>query len=188
MSTPAFKEWKLIADALSEGRQSLLVRKGGLHEGREGFAFSHERFWIFPTWFHAQADSLKGDVVLPQENPENSVHIETWAEIVLRKIVTDWETIEKLDSHHLWTPELLRRRFEQDNEHCLHVAIVRIHKLPAPWVLPMEKRYGGCRSWVELPEPEGLMASARPVVSDEEHNKHIKTMAEILDGNLDEAD
>jgi len=34
---PAFKEWQVIVDALAVGEQSLLLRKGGIAEGRGGF-------------------------------------------------------------------------------------------------------------------------------------------------------
>lgn len=36
----AFKEWDIVCKALEEGRQSLILRKGGIHEGREGFSFN----------------------------------------------------------------------------------------------------------------------------------------------------
>src|SRR4051794_2640193 len=48
----AFKEWAVICQALAEGRQSLIIRKGGIHEGRAGFRVEHEEFWLFPTYLH----------------------------------------------------------------------------------------------------------------------------------------
>ncbi len=59
----AFKEWQVVCDALASGRQTILLRKGGIHEGREGFSFAHESFFVFPTRFHAQGDQVReGDV------------------------------------------------------------------------------------------------------------------------------
>ena len=48
-----------MCKALEEGRQSLILRKGGIHEGREGFSFAHDEFVLFPTRFHAQGDYVK---------------------------------------------------------------------------------------------------------------------------------
>ena len=57
---PAFKEWLVIVDALAAGEQSLLLRKGGIAEGRGGFDPElAERFWLFPTQFHAQREKTK---------------------------------------------------------------------------------------------------------------------------------
>jgi hypothetical protein len=49
-----FKEWQVVCDALASGRQSIILRKGGIHEGREGFSFGEELFYLFPTRFHNQ--------------------------------------------------------------------------------------------------------------------------------------
>ena len=45
----AFKEWAIVCEALGSGRQSILIRKGGVAEGRSGFAYEHSEFFLFPT-------------------------------------------------------------------------------------------------------------------------------------------
>src|SRR5271163_3110147 len=50
-----FKEWTLICEALGSGAQSIILRKGGIAEGRAGFRFQHDEFFLFPTLFHEQA-------------------------------------------------------------------------------------------------------------------------------------
>ena len=45
----------------------------------------------------------------------------------------------------------MRERFAWNEESSLHVALVRVSKLPQPWIFPYERGYGGCRSWVKLP-------------------------------------
>src|SRR6201995_425311 len=55
----AFKEWTLICEALGRGAQSLIIRKGGIAEGRDGFRFKHPDFLLFPTLFHEQAAKLR---------------------------------------------------------------------------------------------------------------------------------
>jgi len=63
--------------------------------------------------------------------------------------------------------DVVRERFVHDDESCLYIALVRAYKLPQPWTLPYSKSYGGCRSWVTLPE-EGLSlpAGATPALSE----------------------
>jgi hypothetical protein len=52
----------------------------------------------------------------------------------------------------------------------LHVALVRVFRVEPAWVFPHKPVYGGCRSWVELPE---CPADTRlePVIGDQEHRK-----------------
>src|SRR5213082_2938121 len=54
MESAGFKEWSLVCDALGRGRQSVILRKGGIAEGRGGFSFRHREFFLFPTFFHEQ--------------------------------------------------------------------------------------------------------------------------------------
>jgi hypothetical protein len=70
--TSAFKEWALICESLGDGRQSLIIRKGGIAEGREGFSFRASEFFLFPTWFHEQLASTKlpPDKAIPQQLAE----------------------------------------------------------------------------------------------------------------------
>ncbi len=45
----AFKEWADVCAALLDGRQSLILRKGGIEEGPGGFRPEHAAFWLYPT-------------------------------------------------------------------------------------------------------------------------------------------
>src|ERR1044071_5391986 len=54
----AFKEWAVIVDALGTGRQIVILRKGGISEGRGGFQVDHPEFLLFPTLFHQQRESV----------------------------------------------------------------------------------------------------------------------------------
>jgi len=54
MAVIGFKEWDVVCEAIGSGRQDVIFRKGGIHEGRDGFSFKHPEFYLFPTLFHAQ--------------------------------------------------------------------------------------------------------------------------------------
>jgi hypothetical protein len=82
--------------------------------------------------------------------------------------VTDWDKVAALAPLHIWNEDVVKERLVYDDESCLHVALVRAYKLPQRWHFPYAKSYGGCRSWITLPE-EGLpmAAAATPALSDE---------------------
>lgn len=168
-----FKEWANVCEALGTGVMSLILRKGGIHEGRGGFEFKHQEFFLFPTWFHTQGDQLTWKApnperfVFPPEDGRTSVDIDYFARLEKVWRVTDWDKVASLAPHHVWNETMVRERFVYDEESCLNVALVRVYRLPSRWSFPYSKSYGGCRSWVNLPEPPaGALEAAIPAVSD----------------------
>ena len=61
-SAPAFKEWEAIVEALGHGAQIVILRKGGIAEGRAGFQARHPKFWLFPTGYHQQWEKTKPEL------------------------------------------------------------------------------------------------------------------------------
>ena len=59
MESAGLKEWALVCEAMGRGEQSVILRKGGLAEGRAGFGFRHSEFFLFPTFFHEQIDKVR---------------------------------------------------------------------------------------------------------------------------------
>jgi hypothetical protein len=164
-----FKEWALVCEALGGGHQSIILRKGGIAEGRAGFRFQHEDFLLLPTLFHEQVSKLK----LPEATliPLTSAGIHTLSyhvHVEWTRDLTDWEQIKRLDPFHLWREQVIRERFEYDKKQGVSLAFVRVSKLNSPVSFPDEPKYGGCRSWVTLPDIPG-MAEFKPVLVDEAH-------------------
>jgi hypothetical protein len=169
----SFKEWQVVCDALASGRQSILLRKGGIHEGRAGFSFAHESFFLFPTRFHAIGDHVReGHVeVAPEWQPGDIIRITHHAEAAWAVTLTDWEKVRALEPFHIYSEKTVRDRFDWEGKGMasgsIHVALVRVRELAQPWEFAYEPEYGGCRSWVKLPEPPaGWRESARPVLDD----------------------
>lgn len=175
MSTSVgFKEWQIVCDALASGRQSILLRKGGIHEGRQGFSFAHEAFFLFPTRFHVLTDQVReGEVkVMPEWQPGDTIRITHHAEASWAITLTDWEDVKGLEPLQIYSAHTVRDRFDWEGKGMasgsIHLALVRIRELSTPWEFPYEARYGGCRSWVNLPDPpEGWRETARLVLEDE---------------------
>ena len=145
-----FKEWAIVCEALGSGRQQLILRKGGIAEGRAGFRFAHPEFFLFPTWFHEQIKQTR----LPADSPlpprAGGRHgIRYFARVEWADLVTDWAKIEALAPFHIYSENLLRERFRYDDAEGLNVAAVRVFRLETDWVFEDRPAYGGCRSNVE---------------------------------------
>ncbi len=155
MQNIGFKEWALVCAALGEGRQSVIIRKGGIAEGRDGFAFRHREFFLFPTFFHEQVERVRlSDPKLPEPRA-GEVEIRYFARVEETRLLTCWEDVVALAPLHILTEDVVRERFEYDAAPGVHVAFVEVFRLDPVWRFPDAKVYGGCRSWVELPEPPG---------------------------------
>src|SRR6516164_4165918 len=83
----ALKEWAVICRALGEGRQAILLRKGGITESEGEFRLEHRRFWLYPTYLHQQQDGITADAramleeVEQQRPPQGVVRLEHFAEV-----------------------------------------------------------------------------------------------------------
>jgi hypothetical protein len=172
LSAPvAFKEWALVCDSMLAGETSLVFRKGGIAEGREGFRFQHSAFFLFPTFFHAQAGQVRGATALPTA-PDGCIRFPAFATVEFTHWVDDLRKLEPLEPLHRLQPEVLEQRFAYDDVRGLHVAMVRIYAVEPALEISDRPGFGGCRSWIRLPS---LVESPtfRPVLSDTEHQRRV---------------
>lgn len=178
----AFKEWSLVCAALGQGAQSIILRKGGIHEGRGGFWWKHDRFVLFPTHFHEQTTQFPWAAPTPvalEPSAEGTHTIEYLAQLEAKYQITDWDLIPRLADLHFWTEDTLRERFDYSDSTGISLAFLRVFRLSSPWTFPDEKKYGGCRSWLDLPElPESLTCT--PVLDDTTHHQRRAALEKIL--------
>lgn len=182
----AFKEWQVVCDALASGRQTILLRKGGIHEGREGFSFAHDSFFLFPTRFHAQLDQVREGNFQPEKEWEvgDLIEIQHHVEVLFAVTLENWDDVAGVFPYHIYTEQTVRERFDWSGKGMaagsIHLALVKVSKLATPWRLEYEKRFGGCRSWVELPEPPPeALNSAVPVVEKADFEKISREIARL---------
>ena len=167
MESVGFKEWSLVCDALGRGEQSIIFRKGGIAEGREGFSFRHREFFLFPTFFHEQVAKVRiASANLPGVGDTIAIRWYVKAERALR--IDSLRIAEALAPLHILMPDVVRERFGYKGEG-VHVAFLRVFEISPSWILQNEKRFAGCRSWVDLPSPPGM--KMRPVVNDAAHQQ-----------------
>jgi hypothetical protein len=169
MQSVGFKEWALVCEALGRGEQTVLLRKGGIAEGRDGFGFRHSEFFLFPTFFHEQVVKVRTPGAEIPTARHGEIDIRYFAKLEAQKEITSWPMAAALEPFHVLQESVVRERFEY-KEAGLHIALVRVFRLEPTWVLRDKPAYGGCRSWVELPEfPAELRFE--PVLSDKEFSK-----------------
>ncbi len=167
----AFKEWGIIVDALGRGDQIIVLRKGGVKEGRAGFKVEHSRFLLFPTLFHQQRDSViapaqvRYDEIAPHFPAPNILRLAFLAEVVMTKKLIALAEVEALRGQHIWREEVIGQRFEWGRERGIFVLAVRVFRLPKTVELPLLPAYEGCKSWVEL-DRDVDTAGALPVMTD----------------------
>ena len=166
----ALKEWAVICRALAEGRQALLLRKGGIAEPGGAFGVEHSRFWLFPTYVHQQRAGIRPEAVPLLEQveaerpPAGVVRLTHFAEAGGVYRLRDLTLALMLAHLHLWSKETVRSRFAY-RQPGLFVVPVRVYQAATAFDLPLTKAYEGCRSWVEL--EQGLPTDgARPVLTD----------------------
>ncbi len=180
----AFKEWAAVCAALSSGRQSVILRKGGIHEGRDGFRVEHREFWLYPTRFHQQPGELLDDARdffeqgLSRQPPAGTVRFTDYAEVTDVVRITDETALPWLAGLHILSDATLAARFHY-REPGLFALVVRMHRLAEPVDIPESPHFGGCRSWVDLP---GALPTAglTPVLDDAEFERQREKLFRAL--------
>lgn len=153
--TPALKEWSAAVHALLDGRQTVLLRKGGIHEKR--FAVQAPEFILFPTIAHSHAERVRPEhadllTAAAQDSAEDTVTIRAGAKVVAAVEVNRPGGIEELEPLHIWTAESVQAdRLDFRPKHRLTVLVVQVSPLRTPIRLARTPEFAGCKSWVELP-------------------------------------
>jgi hypothetical protein len=167
----AFKEWAVICQALAEGRQALLLRKGGIAETGGAFQVEHTRFWLFPTYVHQQEDGISAEArpLLAKAKADRPGHdrirLSHFAEVTGVYHVHDLIPALMLAHLHCWSEETVRKRFAYQAPG-IFVIPLRVYKIPVPHEVADTPAHQGCKSWVELEHPLST-EGAQPVLSDD---------------------
>lgn len=185
----ALKEWAVILEALSEGRQILLLRKGGLIERRMGFKVEHREFFIYPTYLHQQRRGIvpawrtKLETILTAAPSDDEVVLSHYAVVKQIFNITDSDQIRPLSHFHILNPEEVQKRFFYGRSPGLHLMLLRTFRLAKPFRMRFRSVYGGCRSWVDL-ERELPTSGCRPVLDDAAFGRETRRIVSCLDPKI----
>jgi hypothetical protein len=200
--TLALKEWDVVVAALEQGRQALLVRKGGLADPEQRIPLPEGRFWLYPTLFHARGVFLKPEhhallvpgmhrapreearlVPRPEGHPRSvapgHVALRAVAEIAAAVEAPSLEALHRLTERTVWTEKYLTLRYKWRPEDRPLVLVLSVAALPAAVEVEERVEYGGCRSWLELVDPPDA-AAARPLWSRARLAEEVAAVEDLL--------
>jgi len=183
----ALREWAVAVKALEEGRQVIVLRKGGISEETKEFRLESPRFYLFPSFEHQRPNLVKpeasGMVGLTQaeaEELDGQVRIASYAEVIEDIEVTDVETLQRLDGLHIWTEDYAEERLKWKKTKPLHVLVLRVYKLDTPQTIPMKESYGGCKSWISIEDISS--APMKPVLNDRDFELQANAVRKQING------
>src|SRR5579885_2330362 len=113
----ALKEWAVVCKALEEGKQTILLRKGGIQEEGGVFKPDHSEFFLYPTFEHETPAAIKSDwrprlAAIEKENKDpKRIHFRLYAEVERVEKVTDWEAGKRLIPFTVMSDEAVEKRF-----------------------------------------------------------------------------
>ena len=105
LTQPALKEWSAAVRALLDGRQTVLLRKGGIHEKR--FAITASRFLLFPTVAHSHRERVRPEHrdlldAAAADSTDEALVVRAGAKVVAAVEVNRPEAIDEIASLHIW--------------------------------------------------------------------------------------
>ena len=181
----ALKEWAVLIEAMALGDIVAMVRKGGIREKRAGFEVRHDRFLLYPTYFHENmtdlAERFHSRLAATHEHRPGPgrVRLTHVAESVAVWNVVDASLLPGVEHEHGLAPSAVLSRFRYRGTPNVRVVAVRVRALPAPVEIPEAPRYAGCVSWLELDDDVDI-AGARPVLAESELQRRVAAIGTVL--------
>ena len=168
--TAALKEWSAVVHALLDGRQRVLLRKGGIGEKR--FEVAAREFLLFPTVAHSHEERVRPEHrdlldAAAADSDDEHLLVRAAAKVVAALPVNRPDNLGAIEDLHIWTAESVRAdRLDFRPKHKLTVLVVSAIPLIEPVCLTRTPEYAGCTSWVQLKNLPVLPALAAPVHDD----------------------
>jgi hypothetical protein len=181
----ALKEWAVLCDAMARGELIAMVRKGGIREQRAGFSVRHDRFLLYPTFFHEKvvemAPRLAGtlDASHARRPPDGAVRLELVADVAAVWAVAELDRLRAIEGEHGLAWAAVESRFHYKARPGVQVIAVRVRRLASPVVVPEARRYQGCVSWVALDDAIDV-SRATTVVDDAEFSRRLDRLRDAL--------
>lgn len=181
----ALKEWAITCEALAQGRQIILLRKGGLLDEDGTFSLEHGQFFLLPTYLH-QEEALVNPDHRDLFRAARKIEGETLRVAYLRhfarvealwRLTPDDEQNLK-NAPHIWSDSYLDLRFGYKSEKPLLCAALRIWELDQPLRYDLIDADMGCRSWITMDKP--LESGMTPALSDEEFMASVDELDELF--------
>jgi hypothetical protein len=170
----ALKEWAIICKALEDGKQMLLLRKGGIMEYRKGFEVKHNEFLLYPTFEHQSIESIKAEYkeklkeILEEQNKfyndnkkkidKDNKNFNTVSNNIIKLLakvedvieISDKLTLSELRDYHIWSDEYVTMRMNYNPTKPMSILLLRIYKIRKPLIVDINDKWAGCKSWIDI--------------------------------------
>ncbi|MDW3605428.1 MAG: DUF1802 family protein, partial [Nitrososphaeraceae archaeon] len=173
----ALKEWAIVCKALEDGKQMLLLRKGGIMEYRKGFEVKHNEFLLYPTFEHQSVESIKVEYkeklkeILEEQNKyyyynnnnrkeidKDNKNFNTSSNNIIKLLakvedvieISDKLILSELRDYHIWSDEYVTMRMNYNPSKPMSILLLRIYKLRKPLIVDINDTWAGCKSWINI--------------------------------------
>lgn len=151
----ALKEWASVCAAVARGRQTVLLRKGGIDEGPQGFQVQHSEFWLYPTRFHQNADELVADAAGLMSDAAAAppaagvVQLSLYAVVLRVEQLVDETGLRRFRARHILSDAAVLERFHYRRPGLFAIEI-EAYQRAEPHEVQDTAEFAGCHSWVDL--------------------------------------
>ena len=204
---PALKEWAVVCKALESGRQTILLRKGGIMEYRQGFEVKHNDFFLYPTFEHQSKEYLQSDylnevdTILGNRPVSNWNTIRTYAKAVEVRETNNERLLQQLRQFHIWNDHYVNIRLNYNPKRPMSVILLRVYKMSKPLEIENRPEFAGCKSWIPIPSSNSVcepssdidnmqhtpnrldsgIGHIQPVLADSEFSEIVANIRMVLD-------
>ena len=187
-SSFALKEWATACLLLKEGRQIMIIRKGGIDKADKDFTTElsiDSEFLLFPTYEHQNESLIKNEFhtdlsdTIEENDVPGLINLSAFAKITHKFEIQSTEVINRISKFHLWNEAYTDKRINWKPRKPAIVALLRVYPLIQPQALPILPEYGSCKSIVDLGQ-EVPMGELEPVIQDAEYQSICKEIQDLI--------
>lgn len=189
MTISALKEWAIVCKGFEEGRQTILLRKGGIMERKHGFELKHNDFYMFPTYEHQSRELLQQDYAdkfesILQSKPIDDLNtIYLYAKVIYITETFNREMLYDLRDFHIWNEKYINLRMDYNPEKPLSIVLLRVYRLNSALNVTLSPQQAGCRSWIDfqsLSMEDSEDNIGKPVLSNDTFHERQSQLMEVL--------
>ncbi|HEX9997132.1 MAG TPA: DUF1802 family protein [Abditibacterium sp.] len=179
------KEWAITCAALAQGRQIILLRKGGLLDEDGSFSLEHGQFLLLPTYLHQETALVKPehqdlfDFARPEvDESARTAYLRHFARVEALWQLGPRDSALLQIAPHIWSNAYLDLRFGYQSDKPLFCAALRVYELETPLRYELAATERGCRSWIDTSAP--LESGVTPVQDDVSFGEALDELSELF--------
>lgn len=169
----ALKEWSAVIGALESGKQTVLLRKGGILEAASGFKVESKKFLLYPTAEHQGDTNIREEFHHLINRPRK---LTSYAKVLAEADVDSKDIIDKLSKFHIWSEAYTDKRMMWQPEKPIKALFLKTYKIPEI-VIPVKPEYKGCKSWIDT---DTKIQDGTPVLNDNIIQSRLTEFEEII--------